>query len=66
MSMLLNERLFWRNWWAKLPAPGEKTLVATLLIAFLILHVVAGAILQRASLEDGASLLDKSLSQSSD
>jgi hypothetical protein len=50
----------------QLPAPGEKTLVATLLIAFLILHVVAGAILQRASLEDDASFLDKSLSQSSD
>jgi hypothetical protein len=64
--MSLNERLFLHNWWAKLPAPGEKALVATLLIAFLILHVVAGTILQRASLEDDASVLGKSLSQSSD
>jgi len=64
--MSLNERLFWRNRWVQLPAPGEKTLVATSLIAFLILHVVAGAILQRAGLEDDASFLDKSLSQSSD
>ena len=53
--MLVNERPFRPNWLVQLRAPAEKTLVATILIAFLILHVLAGAILQRSVSEDDAS-----------
>ena len=45
--MPTSEGWFRRDRPAQLRAPGEKTLVAAILIAFLILHVVGGMILQR-------------------
>jgi cell division protein FtsL len=38
----------------QLPALTEKALVTTLLIAFLLLHIFAVAVLQRAHAGDGA------------
>ena len=37
----------------KLPATVQATLIAALLIIFLFLHVLAGAVLQRAGAPDG-------------
>jgi len=46
--MLVNERLAQRKLSARLRAPNEMTLLLTVAIAFLILHILAGVILLRA------------------
>jgi hypothetical protein len=47
--VLLGERLSYGKWRAQLRVPGEWTLIATIAIAFLVLHILAGTILQRAA-----------------
>ena len=47
--MTMNERLAQGKSSVRLPVPSEKVLIATIAIAFLFLHVVAGVILQRAA-----------------
>jgi hypothetical protein len=47
--MSMNEGWFRRERLVRLRAPTEKTLVAAILIAFFILHVIGGMILQRPS-----------------
>ncbi len=45
--MLVNERLGQRKLSTRLRMPSEMTLVVTVAIAFLILHILAGVILLR-------------------
>jgi hypothetical protein len=60
--MLRNERLLRREPTVKVPAFTERTLVATTLISFLLLHLFAAAVLRRAGAEvDGPSARDKTL-----
>ena len=47
--MSMNERWFRRNRLVQSRAPAEKMLVATILIAFFILHVLGGVSLLRPS-----------------
>ena len=47
--MSMNERLSQGSLFARLPVPSEKALIATIAIAFLFLHILAGTILQRAA-----------------
>jgi hypothetical protein len=60
--MLRNARLLHREPTVKVPAFTERTLVATALISFLLLHLFAAAILQRAGAKvDGPSEQEKAL-----
>jgi hypothetical protein len=52
--MSMNEGWFQRDRLAQLRAPAEKMLVATILTAFFILHVLGGTILQRSSEQNDA------------
>jgi len=47
--MPINETFSQRKLSARLPAPSEKVLIATIAVAFLFLHILAGMILQRAA-----------------
>jgi hypothetical protein len=58
--MFRNERLLDREPTVQVPAFTAKTLVAIILIVFLLLHLFAAAVLQRASARDhGFSEQDK-------
>jgi hypothetical protein len=60
--MLRNEQLLHRKPTVKVPASTEKPVVATILILFLLLHLFAAAVLQRAGAEvDGSSEHAKAL-----
>jgi hypothetical protein len=60
--MLRNEQLLHREPTVKVRAFTEKTLVATTLIVFLLMHLFAAAILQRTGARaDGPSDQDKAL-----
>jgi hypothetical protein len=52
--MSINEGWSRRDRPAQSRAPTEKALVATILIAFLILHVLGATILQRSSTQNDA------------
>jgi hypothetical protein len=53
--MLRNERLLHREPTVQVPAFTEKTLVVTILIVFLLLHLFAAAVLHRAGARDNGS-----------
>jgi hypothetical protein len=53
--MFKNERLLHREPTVQVPAFTGKTLVVTTLIVFLLLHLFAAAVLQRASAGDDRS-----------
>lgn len=52
--MSINEGWFRRDRLVQLRGSAEKALVATILIAFFILHVLAGTILRRPSSQNDA------------
>jgi hypothetical protein len=54
-SMFRNERLLHREPTVQVPAFTRKTLIVTTLIVFLLLHLFAAAVLQRASARDDRS-----------
>lgn len=49
MKVLVGERLSTGKSVARFRLPGERALIAAIVIAFLILHILAGTILQRAT-----------------
>jgi hypothetical protein len=48
MKMLLSEKLAHRKFFLQAPALSKKALITTIALAFLFLHILAGAILQNA------------------
>lgn len=54
--MPANEALSQRKLSMQLLAPTEKALIAAILIVFLLLHILAGAVLRRADAGDGVTL----------
>jgi hypothetical protein len=55
MKMSINETLSQRKLSARLPAPSERVLIATIAVAFLFLHILAGMIIQRAAADRPAT-----------
>lgn len=55
MKVLVGERLSYGKSLARFRMPGERALIAAIAIAFLILHILAGTILQRAATGDPAA-----------
>ena len=53
-TMSSNEGLVRRRSSVQLPAVTEKLLITIILLLFVLLHALAGAILQRAVVSDGA------------
>jgi hypothetical protein len=51
VKVLVGERLSYGKVRAQFRLPGERTLIVTIAIAFLILHILAGTILQRAGVD---------------
>jgi len=49
VKVLVGERLSYGKSRTQFRMPGERTLIATIAIAFLMLHILAGTILQRAA-----------------
>lgn len=52
--MPANEALSTRRWSVRVPQLTETTLLAIILAAFLLLHILAGTIVQRAGTGDDA------------
>jgi len=53
--MQVNERS-WQAESAQLPIPSEKTLITVIAVAFLLLHVLAGLLVQRAFANDAVTV----------
>jgi hypothetical protein len=49
VKVLVSERLSYGKLLAQFRMPGERALIAAIVIVFLILHILAGTILQRAA-----------------
>ena len=49
MKVLVGDRLSYGKSLARFRLPGERALIAAIAIAFLVLHILAGTILQRAA-----------------
>jgi hypothetical protein len=55
VKVLVGERLSYGKSLARFRMPGEPALIAAIAIAFLILHILAGSILQRAATGEPAA-----------
>ena len=55
MKVLVGERLSYGKSLVPFRMPGERALIAAIAIAFLILHILAGSILQRAATGEPAA-----------